>query len=152
MNRKYDVNYFIEKINEIRKIRKDISITTDVIVGFPDETEDDFNTTIDTILKIKFAKIHVFPYSNRNNTVASKMNNQISEEIKKKRAHILIELSKKLEIEYMEKFIDKEVEIIKEVNKDGYTIGHTANYLLVKTDKNVNKVIIKKVEYPYCIG
>ena len=152
MNRKYDMDYFINKVKEIRKIRKDISITTDVIVGFPNETEEDFNTTLDNIIKIKFAKIHVFPYSNRNNTVASTMSNQVKEEIKKKRAHILLELSKKLEIDYMEKFINQEVEILPEVIKDGYTIGHTGNYLLVKTVKNVNKVVIKKVEYPYCIG
>ena len=63
MNRKYDIDYFINKINELRLIRPNISITTDVIVGFPNETEEDFKETIDNVRKIKFSKIHVFPYS-----------------------------------------------------------------------------------------
>ena len=158
MNRKYDIEYFKEKINKIRSIRPDISITTDVIVGFPNELEEDFNETVKNIKEINFSKIHVFPYSRRKNTKADLMENQIDEVTKKQRVKVLLELSKELEINYFSKFIDKEVIFIPEVIKDGYLIGHTGNYLLVKkqgTEKELNKeikTIIEKVMYPYVIG
>ncbi len=158
MNRKYDVSYFISKIKEIRNIRPNISITTDVIVGFPNETDDDFNDTIDTINKIKFSKIHVFPYSKREGTPAAIMENQVSEEIKKNRVSKLLELSKKLENEYMNKFINTKTTFIPEIYKDGYLIGHSGNYLLIKAKGNEEdlkkelNVMIKNIEYPYVIG
>lgn len=158
MNRKYDVSYFINKIKEIRNIRPNISITTDVIVGFPNETDDDFNDTIDTINKIKFSKIHVFPYSKREGTPAAIMENQVSEEFKKNRVSKLLELSKKLENEYMNKFINTKTTFIPEIYKDGYLIGHSGNYLLIKAKGNEEDlkkeldVMIKNVEYPYVIG
>lgn len=157
MNRKYDKKYFEEKIKKIREIRPDISITTDVIVGFPDEKEEDFNEMLDFIMKINFSKLHVFPYSRRSGTVADKMVNQIDETVKKERAHILLNLSKKLEINYMEKFINKEVSFIPESYENGYLIGHTGNYLLIKTKGSIDNlkkekvVTIKTVDYPYCI-
>ena len=156
MNRKYDKEYFINKINEIRSIRPLISITTDVIVGFPYETEELFLETIDTINKVGFSKLHVFPYSKREGTPAASMENQVDEFIKKQRVHSLLELSKKLELDYYNKFINSEVTFIPEVYKDGYLIGHTGNYLSIKVEgcKNlVNKLVkvkIKKVNYPYC--
>jgi len=158
MNRKYDIKYFKEKINKIRSIRPDISITTDVIVGFPNETEEDFNITLNNIKEINFSKIHVFPYSRRKNTKADLMENQVDEVTKKQRVRVLLDLSKKLEINYFSKFINKEVIFIPEVIKDGYLIGHTGNYLLVKkegTKEELNKetkAIIEKVIYPYVIG
>lgn len=87
MNRKYDTKYFIEKINKIRKIRPDISITTDVIVGFPNETDKNFNETIETIKKVDFSKLHVFPYSKREGTKAATMEGQVKEEIKKTKSY-----------------------------------------------------------------
>lgn len=157
MNRKYDMKYFFEKIDSLRKIRPNISITTDVIVGFPGETDDLFLETVSNIKKIGFTKLHVFPYSRRSGTVADKMDNQVDECIKKKRARVLLDLSKELEINYMNKFVGKTVSFIPEVIKDGYLIGHTGNYLLVKCDSDVldhcsHDVIIEKIEYPYCIG
>ena len=157
MNRKYDVCYFIDKIESLRSIRPDMSITTDVIVGFPGETDELFLETIDTIKKIGFTKLHVFPYSRRRGTVADTMDNQIDECVKKKRVKVLLDLSKKLEIAYMNKFIDRDVSFIPEVIKEGYLIGHTGNYLLVKCkgvslDHNVHIVHINDVQYPYCIG
>ena len=158
MNRKYDKKYFMDKIEKIRKIRPEISISTDVIVGFPDETIEEFNETIETIKKIKFSKLHVFPYSRRKGTKADEMENQIDEKTKKERVKILIELSKELETEYMEKFINRELIFIPEVIKDGYLIGHTGNYLQVKAKSNLNligkdvKVKLIKVEYPSIIG
>ena len=158
MNRKYDINYFFDKVNKLRSIRPNMSITTDVIVGFPNETEELFNQTVENIKKINFSKLHVFPYSRREGTKADLMENQIDEEIKKKRAHILIELSKQLEINYMNKFINKELEFIPETYKDGYLYGHTGNYLAIKTKGSkelINKIVkvkIKKIEYPRCIS
>lgn len=155
MNRKYDVTYFKNKINKIRSIRPNISITTDVIVGFPNETEEDFNITVNTIKEIKFTKLHVFPFSVRKGTVAETMENQIDEKTKKERVHILMNISKELELEYMNKFIGCEVEFIPEVFKDGYVIGHTGNYLQIKSKVKYNnhetlKTTIKSIEYPYC--
>ncbi len=157
MNRKYLTQDFIKKIEEIRKIRPEISITTDVIVGFPGETEELYQETIQTIKKIGFTKIHVFPYSRRKGTVADTMENQIPEEVKKRRVKELLLLSKQLEETYFKKFIGKNVTFIPEVLKDGYLIGHTGNYLLVKKRGNElnnhqdqsGKII--KVEYPYVI-
>ena len=152
MNRKYDKEYFIDKINKIRSIRPNISITTDVIVGFPGETEELFNETIDTINKIRFSKIHVFPFSLRKNTKAEELPNHIDNVTKKERVKILLDISKKLEIEYANKFIGNCVEFLPEIKKAGFIIGHTGNYLLIKTKSKNNKVKITKVDYPYCIG
>ena len=157
MNRKYQKEEFIEKINQIRSIRPDISITTDIIVGFPGETEELFNETISTVDKIKFSKIHVFPFSLRKGTKAEELPNHIDNSIKKQRVKILMEKSKELEIEYMNKFIGKDIKFIPEVYREGYLIGHTGNYLLIKykgsedlLHKDVDVKAIK-VEYPYII-
>lgn len=158
MNRKYDKEYFINKIKKLRKIRPNISITTDVIVGFPGETEEEFEETIETIKKIKFTKLHVFPYSKREGTKAAIMDGQVDENIKKKRVKILLQLSKELEYNYMEKFIGKKVIFIPEMAKEEYIIGHTGNFLNVKYRGNKNdlnkdiEVKINNIEYPYCIG
>ena len=91
--------YEVITIETIRKIRPNISITTDLIVGFPNETEEDFKETLNTLQKIKFSKIHVFPFSVRRGTVAETMPNQIPEDIKKSRVRTILGLSKNLEIE-----------------------------------------------------
>lgn len=158
MNRKYDVEYFINKINAIRKIRPDISITTDLIVGFPGETEEDFNETLETIKKVEFSKIHVFPFSVRKGTVAEKMDNQLPEVVKKERVKRVLELSKELEIKYMEKFLGKEVLFIPETKREEYVIGHTGNYLLIKAKCNIElshealKCKLDSVNYPYIMA
>ena len=158
MNRKYDKEYFINRIQDIRNIRPDISITTDVIVGFPGENEDLFAETIDTINKIKFSKLHVFPYSPRKGTKAASMDNQVSENVKKYRVKELINLSKKLEQEYMERFIGLTLDFIPEIEKDGYLYGHSGNYLYIKTKgcsdllHKILSVKIEEIEYPYLIA
>ena len=158
MNRKYDINYFKDRIQKIRDIRPNISITTDVIVGFPNETDEDFFVTYKNICDINFSKLHVFPYSVRKGTKAELMNNQINENVKNDRVKKLMELSKNLELNYMKKFVNKKITFIPEIYKDGYLIGHTGNYLLIKTIGNKNminmdlEVIIKEISYPYCIA
>ena len=135
MNRKYLTNYFETKVKKIRKIRSDISLTTDVIVGFPGETEEEFQETLDFVSKIKFTKVHVFPYSRRKGTKADTMPNQIPENIKKERVKRLIDLSNKLEKEYLDLFLNKEVEVLIEEEYPDYSLGHTGNYLKVKVLK-----------------
>lgn len=135
MNRKYDLKYFFEKIEKIREIRPDISITTDVIVGHPYETEELFLKTIETCQKIKFAKIHVFPYSKRDGTASSRMSNQVSDVDKKIRSHKLIEISNELEKEYAKKFIGKKLDVLIEENYGEKSIGHTSNYLRLEIPK-----------------
>jgi len=158
MNRKYDKEYFIKKINEIRTIRPEMSITTDVIVGFPGETNEEFLETIETIKKVRFSKLHVFPYSKRDKTIAANLPNHIDDITKKDRTKILLNLSKELEIEYMKSFINKKILFISETLENDYLIGHTGNYLLVKMigdkkdlKKDIN-VFLESVKYPYVIG
>lgn len=133
MNRKYDKAYFLERIIKIRDTIPSISLTTDVIVGFPGESEIEFEETIQTIIQADFSKLHVFPYSNRSGTVASKMPNQIDSQVKKIRVHKLLELSDQLGHQYALKFINQEVEVLFETfdDKTGYLKGHSSNYLLV---------------------
>lgn len=157
MNRKYSKEYFIEKVEKIRDIRPNISLSTDLIVGFPGETDELFKETIETVTKIKFSKIHVFPFSLRKGTKAEELPNHLDEIIKKKRVRELITISERLEIEYMNKFIGKEIDFIPEKYEDDYYIGHSGNYLLikVKSDNKIDKAIKVKVvsaEYPYCIA
>ncbi len=146
MNRKYNLDYFYKKIEEIRNIRPDISITTDIIVGFPEETEEMFLETYENSKKLKFSKIHVFPYSKRNGTVASKMK-EVSTSEKTNRVHKLLELSKELEQEYSEKFIGKVVDVLIEEVKDNYSVGHTSNYLKVIIPEKLNRNQIYEVVY-----
>lgn len=132
MNRKYDLDYFTNKVDEIRKYRKNISLTTDVIVGFPGETEEDFLETYNYCKSIGFAKIHVFPYSDRNGTVASRMENKVPGNIKKDRARRLISLSQELENAYIEKFISRKISVLIEREDNGYYYGVSEEYIPVK--------------------
>lgn len=155
MNRKYDLSYFFQKVEEIRKIRPSISITTDVIVGHPGEDDEMFEETIVTCQKLCFAKIHVFPYSVRKGTPASRMV-QVDGNVKKERARRLLDLSRTLEEEYFRKFLGREVEVLIERCQDGVSFGHTSNFLPVKICKELEhntfyKGSVQKIEYPYCI-
>lgn len=137
MNRKYDLAYYEEKINKIRSIRPDISITTDIIVGFPYETDELFCETLEFSKKMNFSKIHVFPYSIRVGTAAASMPNQVDEVTKKVRVKKLMALSKKQEKEYYEKFKGKELDILVEECDNNVSIGHTSNYLMVTLNENL---------------
>lgn len=139
MNRKYDLNYFFDKIDMIRSVRPDISITTDVIVGFPGETEEMFLETMETCKKINFSKIHAFPYSERKGTKASVMDGKVPESVKHERVKKLLELSDSLEKSYYDKFKGKKLDVlIEEVNEFG-SKGHTSNYLMVHTNEKLQK-------------
>jgi len=148
MNRKYDLNFFFNKINEIKNIRPNISITTDIIVGFPEETNEMFETTYETAKKIGFSKIHVFPYSKRNGTVASKMK-EVNDQEKTNRVHKLLELSDMLEKEYNRKFNNEIVSVLIEETKDGKSIGHTSNYLKVEVAEVLEKNQTYNIKYEF---
>ncbi len=149
MNRKYNKAQFLNKIKMIKKACPDVALTTDVIVGFPGESEEEFNETYEFIKECGFNMLHVFPFSSREGTAASKMPNQTDPKIKKQRALKLIELSNELWDEYTNEFVNKEVEVLVEqfdpINK--VNIGHTSNYLEVKIQDNENKVgkIVKTI-------
>ena len=145
MNRKYLTDYYYKKIEHIRSIRPNISITTDIIVGFPGETEELFQETLDFVKKIKFSKIHVFPFSVRQKTKAQSMENQVLESIKKDRVKRLMELSKTLEREYLEKHIGSIVDVLIETN-EGCSVGYTSNYLKVQIEDIIEPNTIVKVK------
>lgn len=139
MNRKYDLKYFFDKIDMIRSVRPDISITTDVIVGFPGETEEMFLETMQTCKKVNFSKIHAFPYSERKGTKASMMDGKVPESVKHERVKKLLELSDSLEKSYYDKFKGKKLDVlIEEVSESG-SKGHTSNYLMVHTNEKLQK-------------
>lgn len=146
MNRKYDLDYYANKINTIRNIIPDIAISTDIIVGFPTETDDMFKSTYDFAASMEFSKIHVFPYSKRDGTVASRMK-EVSDNVKTKRVHQLLELSSILEMKYNKKFNNKIVKVLIEEIKGNKSIGHTSNYLKVEINKILDKNKIYEVEY-----
>ena len=133
MNRKYTREQFIEKIKYIKSLVPDVMISGDVIVGFPEESEEDFLDTFN-LCKDCFDMLHVFPYSMRPGTVAAKMNGQISPEVKKQRAKVLLDLSDELYQNYVSRFINKEVIVLVEKydQQNGLNIGHTSNYISVK--------------------
>lgn len=157
MNRLYDLDFFLKKIDYIRKEIPDISITTDLIVGFPGETEELFQETIDTLNKIKFTKIHTFPYSKRNGTKAASMPNHIDGTKKKCRVKEVLSLSDKYELEFYKQNINKEYDGIVETRKDNKKIVLTSNYIPVEIKDNLDnntKVNIKitKIENDKIIG
>ena len=137
MNRKYNSSQFIEKLAYIRQRLPDIALSTDVIVGFPGETEQEFQETIETIKKSGFNMLHVFPFSAREGTLAFKMPNQIHPDVKKKRVQVLLELSKQLWNEYTSRFIGKELDVLVEKydSEKMMAFGHTSNYIDVCISK-----------------
>ena len=157
MNRKYNLAFYKEIIDKIRNIRRDIAISTDVIVGFPGEDINLFNKTIDTCREIGFSKLHVFPFSEREGTKAARLSNKLDGKTKKEYANKLIEVSKELEINYMKKFINKRLDVLIEEYKGGYSYGHTSNFIYVKIKGEYEhnefvSVLLKEVEYPYMLG
>ena len=150
MNRKYNCEQFLNKLTMIRKACPNVALTTDVIVGFPDESEQEFNETYEFIQKCGFNMLHVFPFSAREGTVAYRMKGQIDPKIKKERTAKLIELSHRLWGEYTEKFVGQEFDVIIEQydTKNGVNIGHTSNYLEVHIPGKPLKVgSVVKTEY-----
>ena len=147
MNRKYTTDDFENVVTRLRNTFPDVALTTDIIVGFPGETEEEFNTTYKYLEKIKFYQMHVFKYSQRKGTRAAKMPNQIDGKIKEERSKKLIELSNKNEKEFLNKFVGKNIEVLFEQQEGEYIKGHTSNYITVKAKgKNMeNKMLEVKI-------
>ena len=148
MNRRYTAKEFEEIVNRIRKYYQDAILTTDIIVGFPDESEKEFEDTYEYLKRINFYKMHVFKYSPRKGTKAAEMKNQIPGDIKEIRSKRLLELSDENEIRYLDSYIGKEVEVLFEEFDGEFYKGHTSNYIMVlaKSEKDLtNKIINVKV-------
>ena len=149
MNRRYTAEEYLEKCELLRKYFDNPALTTDVIVGFPGETEEEFEESRAFVEKVKFYETHIFKYSRREGTKAAVMENQVPEQIKTKRSNILLELDERKRKEYEEKFIGKTVEVLmeEEVEKEGkcYQTGHTKEYIKValKGDENMQNQLVK---------
>ena len=152
MNRRYSIEEFEEGVKLLRNAYPNVALTTDIIVGFPGETEEEFNTTYEFLKRIKFYKTHIFKYSQRKGTRASVMPNQVDGNIKEERSRKLIALSDENEREYNKKYIGKEVEVLFEEphleNGKKFMKGHTTNYIVVKIEGEDQKLEneIKKVK------
>lgn len=144
MNRHYTAKEFAQKADLIRKFFPDAGITTDVIAGFPTETEEDFNKTLELIDRVKFSDIHPFAFSKRKGTVAYKMKD-LPPEIKKERLHLLLQKKKECKTNFLNKFIGKNLSVLFEEEKNGYLEGYSENYVRVyvkgKKDKNQMKTV-----------
>jgi threonylcarbamoyladenosine tRNA methylthiotransferase MtaB len=152
MNRRYTIEEFEEGINIIRKYYPNVSLTTDIIVGFPGETNEEFETTYKFLERINFYKMHIFKYSKRKGTKASVMPNQIPGDIKEERSKKLIELSNTNQKKQNETYIGKEIEVLFEEKEGEYIKGHTTNYIMVyaKTDDLTIENQIVKVKIIRC--
>ena len=146
MNRRYSTEEFKTSVNLLRKKFKDVMITADVIVGFPGETEEEFNETFEFLKEIKFYKIHVFKYSKRENTKAADMPSQVLPEIKEERSKKVLELSNKIQNEYNREQIGRIVRVLVEEKNEKYYKGHTANYMcvMIETEReNIENNIVE---------
>ena len=150
MNRRYTTEQFKEIVKRLRNTYSDVNLTTDIIVGFPGETEEEFEKTYKFLDEIKFYKMHIFKYSQRKGTKAAVMPNQIPGDIKELRSRRLIELSNKNEFEINQKYIGKKVEVLFEEEKEGIFKGHTANYILVYC-KDEEENLSNKIQEVECI-
>ena len=135
MNRKYTIEVFEKGVELLRKKFSDVHLTTDIIVGFPGETKEEFDKTYDFLKKIQFYKMHIFKYSPRKGTVASKMENQIDGNVKEQRSRLLIDLSAKNEEAYHRKYLGRQVEVLWEEENHGLMTGHTKNYMKIQKKK-----------------
>ena len=158
MNRRYNTSDFAKVCKLLRDAFDDVMLTTDIIVGFPGETDEEFNKTYEFLSDIKFYKMHVFKYSPRRGTKAEVMPNQVDGTVKEERSKKLIELSNNNELEYNTAYLGKSVSVLFEEKDGEYFKGHTANYLNVKVKTNDNlenvirDVIIEKVDNNEIIG
>ncbi|PRS10288.1 tRNA (N(6)-L-threonylcarbamoyladenosine(37)-C(2))-methylthiotransferase MtaB [Bacillus atrophaeus] len=163
MRRKYTMEFFADRLNKLKKALPGLAVTSDVIVGFPGETEEEFMETYDFIKENRFSELHVFPYSKRTGTPAARMEDQVDENVKNERVHQLIALSDQLAKEYASDYEGEVLEIIpeeafKETNESNLFVGYTDNYMKVVfegTEDLIGKLVKVKIEkagYPYNEG
>lgn len=159
MNRKYTTSQFKSIVDGLREAFDDVAITTDIMVGFPDETDDEFAQTMSFINEVRFADAHVFQYSQRRGTPAAKRPNQVPPEIKEKRSKLVIEAAKKSRNEFIDRFIGKTMRVLfEQPAKDELFEGKTDNYITVHAPSDINlndrfrNVLLKKNENGIVIG
>lgn len=163
MRRKYTMEFFANRLDRLREALPNLAITSDVIVGFPGETEEEFMETFNFIRDQKFSELHVFPYSKRTGTPAARMDNQVDEDVKNERVHRLITLNDQLAVEYASRFESGVLEIIPEEaykldSASNLVEGYTDNYLKVVipgSEDLIGKLVrvkITKAGYPYNEG
>lgn len=163
MRRKYTMEFFAERLTKLKEALPDLAITSDIIVGFPGETEEEFMETFNFVAEHQFAELHVFPYSKRTGTPAARMDDQIDEEVKNERVHRLLALNDQLAKEYASRFEGEVLEVIpeehvKETDEPNLLAGYTDNYLRVVFEGTPDmigqlvKVKIVKAGYPHCEG
>jgi len=145
MGRKYSTRQVLESIESIRHRFDDCSITADLITGFPGETDEEFEQTLGFIEKAAFADMHIFPYSLRPGTKASKMPDQVEKSVRKERARIATETAAYMANEFKQRQIGKTVEVLFEQRKNGFSAGHSTNYLEVSVKRKVNRNSIESV-------
>ena len=146
MNRKYTTARYKEATDILRKYYPNVSITTDVIVGFPGETDEEFNRTYEFLKSVDFYRMHIFKYSPRRGTVAEKMPKQVDGKIKEERSSNLIELSNNNENKHNKEYIGKTVNVLFEEYEDGAYKGHTTNYMMVEVPEKNKKDVINHIE------
>lgn len=148
MNRKYTADEYLAGCNIIREYYEAAAITTDVIVGFPGETEEEHKITKEFLEKVHFSEMHIFKYSMRKGTVAAKMPNQVDDQVKANRSNELIKLEEKMKKEYRDRFVGTSVEVLFEeeeiINEEKYYVGHTREYIRViaKSDSDISNRIL----------
>ncbi len=158
MRRKYNTKMVLDGMERLRRVYPDVQFTTDVIVGFPGETEEDFSRTLAFVKKARFLMIHVFPYSKRAGTPASQMSGQIPEQVKHERVHILSDLEREIRQEILEGYIGRDVDVLFETYENGRMHGHTPNFIEVICPVNTplygqtHRVRICATENGECIG
>ena len=152
MNRHYKKEYFINRVNEIRKEIPDISITTDLIIGFPNEDEESFNETKETLKAINFTKIHTFPYSKRSGTVAAKMTNQVDGNIKKCRVKEILTMSDIGEENFYKSKIGNIYDGIIETRNNNTKVVITTNYIPVEIETELDNNNIVNIKIDKVIG
>lgn len=145
MNRKYTRQMFVETVEKLKKASKDFTFTTDVIVGFPGETEDDFHQTLELIEEVEFAKVHMFPYSRRDRTRAALYPYQVAPEVIQQRKQTLLRLSEQVAYKLRSRYVGRKMAVLLEQNDQGEFTGHTENFLevFVKDDRcSSNQIVV----------
>lgn len=158
MNRHYNTNEYYEIVENLRKAFDNCAITTDIMVGFPGETDEEFNESLEFAKKVAFAKVHTFAYSRRPGTVADRAENQVAESVKNIRSKQMIDLTTKTQEEFLQSQIGKTEPVLFEREKNGYYEGHTMNYtqVIVKCDMDISNQIlnvkITEADKNRCVG
>ena len=158
MNRHYDTAFYEDLVNRIRNTFDNAAITTDIMVGFAGETQEEFNQNLEFAKKIGFARAHIFAYSRRSGTVAAGLKSQVNNAEKQKRAHLMAEVTKQTEKEFLNTQIGSVYPVLFETQENDCAEGYTPNYtrVIVITNKTltgeIKDVLIKSTQDDYCIG